>query len=102
MALNKLRRSPAFRQVGGRLKIGNLPQVEKDFLDHRRVFSATAPALLYVLHGPGQPLDRFPVSPSPCSRIHAITLTKPPHSLQVSISILNTRFSLFAQSLPRT
>ena len=26
------------------------------------------PALLYLLHGPGQPLDRFPVSPSPCSR----------------------------------
>jgi hypothetical protein len=22
----------------------------------------------YLLHGPGQPLDRFPVSPSPCSR----------------------------------
>ena len=31
--------------------------------------SATAPALLYLLHGPGQPLDRFPVSPSPCSRV---------------------------------
>ena len=23
--------------------------------------------VLYLLHGPGQPLDRFPVSPSPCS-----------------------------------
>ena len=26
------------------------------------------PALPYLLHGPGQSLDRFPVSPSPCSR----------------------------------
>ena len=24
--------------------------------------------VLYLLHGPGQSLDRFPVSPSPCSR----------------------------------
>jgi hypothetical protein len=24
--------------------------------------------VLYLLHAPGQPLDRFPVSPSPCSR----------------------------------
>jgi hypothetical protein len=49
-----------------------------------RASSATAPVLLstiapalfyirpsmgsYLLHGPGQPLDRFPFSPSPCSR----------------------------------
>lgn len=39
MDLNKLRRSPAFRQVGDRLKTGNLLQVEKNFLDHRRVFN---------------------------------------------------------------
>jgi len=24
--------------------------------------------VLYLLHGPGQLLDRFPVSPPPCSR----------------------------------
>ncbi len=41
------------------------------------------PALLYLLH--------------PCSRMQAITLTAPPHSLQVSMSMLNTRFSLCAQ-----
>ena len=29
------------------------------------------PALLYLLYGPGQLLDRFPVSPSPCSRAPA-------------------------------
>ncbi len=31
-------------------------------------FSVTAPALLYLLHGPGQPLERCALSPSPCSR----------------------------------
>ena len=41
------------------------------------------PALLYLLH--------------PCSRMQAIILTAPPHSLQVSMSMLNTRFSLCAQ-----
>ncbi len=41
------------------------------------------PALLYLLH--------------PCSRIQAMILTAPPHSLQVSISILNTRFNRLAQ-----
>jgi hypothetical protein len=30
--------------------------------------SITASCLIYLLHGPGQPLDRFAVSPSPCSR----------------------------------
>ncbi len=39
MALNQLRRSPAFGQVGDRLKTGNLVQVEKNSLDHRRVFN---------------------------------------------------------------
>jgi hypothetical protein len=30
--------------------------------------SITASCLIYLLHGPGQPLIRFPASPSPCSR----------------------------------
>jgi hypothetical protein len=30
--------------------------------------SITAPCVIYLLHGPGEPLDRFAVSPSPCSR----------------------------------
>jgi hypothetical protein len=42
------------------------------------LLSIIAPALfylrpsvgLYILYGPGQPLDRFPVSPPPCSRAH--------------------------------
>ncbi|MDT8318927.1 MAG: hypothetical protein RQ826_00230 [Xanthomonadales bacterium] len=49
--------------------------------------SATAPALLYLLH--------------PCSRMLATILTSAPHWSQVVMSMLKTRFNRFAQVIAR-
>jgi len=40
--------------------------------------SNAAPCVIYLLHGPGQPLDRCPVSPSPCSRRNDELVTASP------------------------
>jgi hypothetical protein len=60
-----------------------LVEVGEDLFDHQRVFSAIAPALLYLMHRR--------------SRMQAMILIAPPQAWQVSMSMLNTRFKRCAQ-----
>ena len=78
----QFRRRAGGMRVGSSGRFGMTVEMVEDALDKVGVFSAIAPALLYLLH--------------PCSRMQAMILTCPPQASQVSISILNTRLSLCA------
>ena len=68
-----------FGQCGGCCQRGEQRQVGEYLPDNMGILSALASC--FALH------------PASCSRMHAMTLTAPPHSPHVSVSMLKTRLS---------